>query len=225
LKISVIIPVYNEEATVAEVLRRVLATQLVHEVIVVDDGSSDGTAAAVAGSLGDTGVPVRLLRHEHNRGKGAAVRTGLEAVTGDVVLVQDADLEYNPADYPALVGPFSDPDVQVVYGSRTLQSNPRSSPAFYWGGRFLSWLANSLHRSRLTDEATGYKVIRAPLLRQLDVQAAGFAFCPELTSKLLRQGIRIHEVPISYRPRSHTEGKKITWFDGVAAIWTLLKHR
>jgi len=225
VRLSVLIPVFNEEATVAQVVTRVMATGLVQEIILVDDGSSDGTPEILFSLIEGPGGPARLLRHERNLGKGAAIRTGLAAVTGDVVLIQDADLEYDPADYPALLAPFSDPAVQVVYGSRNLRRNPRSTWAFYLGGRFLSWMVNSLHRSSLTDEATGYKVLRTSVLREMDVQAPGFAFCPELTSKLLRKGITIHEVPISYRPRSREEGKKITWSDGVAAIWTLLKHR
>jgi glycosyltransferase involved in cell wall biosynthesis len=217
-------PVYNEESTVAEIVRRVVATGLAHELILIDDGSSDGTPA-ILDRLASGSPGVRLFRHESNRGKGAAIRTGLAAVSGDVVLVQDADLEYDPADYRNLLAPFADPEVEAVYGSRHLRRNPRSSLAFYWGGRFLSWLANCLHRSRLTDEATGYKLVRTGLLRELDVQSQGFAFCPELTGKLLRRGVYIHEVPISYRPRSRREGKKIRWSDGVKAVWTLLRYR
>ena len=141
------------------------------------------------------------------------------------MLVQDADLEYDPSDYPALLAPFSNPGVEAVYGSRNLRRNPHSSFMFYWGGRFLSWVANGLYGSHITDEATGYKVIRTRLLRQLGLETDGFEFCPEVTGKLLRRGVRIHEVPISYRPRSRKEGKKIRWYDGLGAVWTLVKHR
>jgi hypothetical protein len=153
------------------------------------------------------------------------MRTGLEAVTGDLVLVQDADLEYDPADYGALLKPFADSQVEVVYGSRNLRRNPRSSFSFYWGGRLLSWIANWLYGSHITDEATGYKVIKTDLLRDLGLETDGFEFCPEVTAKLFKRGVAIHEVPVSYHPRSWEEGKKIQWTDGLVAIWTLLKYR
>lgn len=224
-KLSVIIPVYNEAGTLEEIVRRVRATGLVDELLVVDDGSADDSAAILA-RLTDAGTPpLRVLRHPRNRGKGAAMQTGLAAVTGDVVLVQDADLEYNPADYPALLAPFADPRVDVVYGSRNLRRNPQSSFSFYWGGRLLSWVTNLLYGSRITDEATGYKVIRTSLLREMGLERAGFEFCSEVTAKLLRQRVRIHEVPISYQPRSREEGKKIQWSDGLVALQTLLKYR
>jgi glycosyltransferase involved in cell wall biosynthesis len=225
-KLSVIIPVYNEAATLEEIIRRVRATGRVDELLVVDDGSSDDSVAILS-RLAEQGTPpLRILRHPRNQGKGAAMQTGLAAATGDVVLVQDADLEYNPADYPALLAPFAnDPRVDVVYGSRNLQRNPQSSFSFYWGGRFLSWVTNLLYGSRITDEATGYKVIRTRLLREMELERSGFEFCSEVTAKLLRQGVRIHEVPISYRPRSREEGKKIQWWDGIVAIQTLLKYR
>lgn len=223
--LSVIIPAYNEAATLEEIIRRVRTTGLAGEIIVVDDGSSDGSAAILA-RLQDDGQPeLRLLRHSHNQGKGAAVRTGLAAVTGDLVLVQDADLEYDPADYQSLLAPFADPGVQAVYGSRNLRRNPQSSFAFYWGGRLLSWITNRLYGSRITDEATGYKVIRTALLRDLGLREDGFEFCPEVTGKLIRRGVQIHEVPISYRPRSWSDGKKIRWHDGLTAIWALIKYR
>jgi glycosyltransferase involved in cell wall biosynthesis len=171
------------------------------------------------------GPMVRVLRHTQNRGKGAAIRTGLAMVTGDLVLVQDADLEYDPAEYPVLLAPFSDPTVQAVYGSRNLRRNPRSNFAFYWGGRFLSGVANRLFGSHISDEATGYKVVRTSLLRALNLQSEGFEFCAEVTAKLLRRGVRICEVPISYRPRSRAEGKKIRWHDGIVAVWTLVRYR
>jgi glycosyltransferase involved in cell wall biosynthesis len=225
MKLTVIVPAYNEAATVAEVIRRVLATGVAEEIVVVDDGSTDGTAEILSGLQIAPGPAVRVLRHAQNRGKGAAIRTGLAAATGDLVLVQDADLEYDPADYPVLLAPFSDPAVQVVYGSRNLRRNPHSNFAFYWGGRSLSWVANRLNGSRITDEATGYKVIRTSLLRELRLEGEGFEFCAEVTAKLLRRGVRICEVAISYRPRSRVEGKKIRWYDGIVAVWTLVRLR
>jgi glycosyltransferase involved in cell wall biosynthesis len=171
------------------------------------------------------GGPLNIVRHPRNRGKGAAVRSGIAAASGDIILVQDADLEYDPRDYTALLAPFDDPAVLAVYGSRNMRPNGRSSFAFYWGGRLLSWVTNVLYGSRLTDEATGYKVVRTALLRDLNLKADGFEFCAELTAKLLRRGIRIHEVPISYRPRSRSEGKKIRARDGWVAILTLLRYR
>jgi dolichol-phosphate mannosyltransferase len=224
--LSVIVPLLNERSTLAEVIHRIRATDFHLEIIAVDDGSTDGSVALLEDLRREPGAPLRVLRHERNQGKGAAVRTGLEAATGGIVLIQDADLEYDPADYGALLAPFADLSVGAVYGSRNLRAgNGRSNFAFYWGGRFLSWFANRLYGARLTDEATGYKVVRTPLLRELELHASGFDFCAELTGKLLRRGVRIVEVPISYRPRSRTEGKKIRWHDGLTAIWTLLKLR
>ncbi|MBE9471948.1 MAG: glycosyltransferase family 2 protein [Chloroflexi bacterium] len=228
MKISVIIPVYNEAATITQVVEQVLEVELdtvEKEIIVVNDGSTDGTDAVLTTLATRWPNPPKIVHHERNRGKGAAIRTALEHVTGDVVITQDADLEYTPQEYPRLLAPFEDPAVQVVYGSRNLHRNPRSSWSFYWGGRLLSWVANLLYGSHITDEATGYKAFRANLLRDLDLQSNGFEFCPEVTSKILRRGIRIHEVPISYQPRSFAEGKKINWYDGLRAIWALLKYR
>ena len=228
MKLSVIVPVYNEVDTVGRLIERVLAVELggvERELIIVNDGSTDGTREVLE-EIGRTAPDtVGIYHHAANRGKGAAIRTALDHVTGDVVITQDADLEYNPEEYPKLLAPFEDPAVSVVYGSRNLRRNPRSSWSFYWGGRLVSWVANRLYGSHLTDEATGYKLIRADLLRSLRLQSEGFEFCPEVTSKLLRRGIEIHEVPISYQPRGLDEGKKIGWRDGLAAIWTLIAHR
>lgn len=225
LKLSVIIPACNEASTLAEIIRQVRATGLAHEIIVVDDGSSDDSPAILERARTTEPESLRVIRHATRRGKGAAVRSGLVVATGDLVLIQDADLEYDPADYPALLAPFSHPGVQAVYGSRNLRPNPRSSDTFYWGGRLLSWITNRLYRVRLTDEATGYKVIRTDVLREMELREDGFEFCPEVTAKLIRGGVTIHEVPISYRPRTRAAGKKIRWHDGVTAIWTLLKYR
>ena len=225
MKLSVIIPVYNEAATLNEIIHRVRSIDLVFEIVVVDDGSADESPAILEKLQNSDQPPLTILRHQRNRGKGAAIRTGLEAVTGDLVLVQDADLEYDPADYPALLAPFKNPSTEVVYGSRNLQRNPKSTWTFYWGGRLLSWVTNVLYGSRITDEATGYKVIRTTLLREIGLETDGFEFCPEVTAKLLQRSVPIYEVPISYHPRSWAEGKKIQWFDGVIAVWTLLKYR
>lgn len=225
MKLSVIIPVYNEEATLEEIIARVRATNLVHEIIAVDDGSADSSPAILTRLQHSGQPPLRLVRSKQNQGKGAAIRAGLTQVTGDLVLVQDADLEYDPADYPALLAPFANPGVKVVYGSRNRRRNPKSTLAFYWGGRLLSWITNWLYGSRITDEATGYKVIKTNLLRNIGLETDGFEFCPEVTAKLLQRGVTIHEVPISYHPRSWAEGKKIQWYDGLVAIWTLVKYR
>jgi dolichol-phosphate mannosyltransferase len=225
LALSVVIPIYNEEATLEEIIRRVRATGLAYEIIAVNDASTDRSPAILERIQNNGHPPLRLVRHECNRGKGAAVRSSLAVATGDLILVQDADLEYNPADYPALLAPFAQPGVEVVYGSRNRRPNPQSSFAFYWGGRLLSWIANWLYGSHITDETTGYKVIKAGLLRDVGLETDGFEFCAEVTAKLLRRGATIHEVPISYAPRSWDEGKKIRWYDGLVAIWTLLKYR
>ncbi len=224
-RLSVIIPVYNEAATIAEIVRRVAATGVVDEIVAVDDGSQDGSADRLTALVATTPVALRVLRHARNRGKGAAVRTGIAAATGDLVLIQDADLEYSPSDYPALLAPFADPAVDAVFGSRNLQANPKSSFAFYWGGRWLSWFTNTLYGSSVSDMTTGYKVVRTALLRELALRCDGFEFCPELTACLLRRGIRIREVPISYQPRSRAAGKKIRARDGLHAMWTLLRYR
>lgn len=226
LRLSVVIPALNEQNTLVRVVDAVVATGSAAEVIVVDDGSNDRSPALIRELEQRHPGVVRGLRHEHRRGKGAAVRTGLAAATGDLVLVQDADLEYEPADFAALLAPFADPSVEAVYGSRNLRpGNPRSSFAFYWGGRLLSWVTNLFYGSRMTDESTGYKLVRAELMRELDLRANGFEFCPELTGKLLRRGVTIHEVPISYHPRTFAEGKKICWRDGLIAVGVLARVR
>lgn len=226
LRLSVIIPVYNEATTLEEIIKRVRATGLAYEIIVVDDGSGDESPVIVRQLQFAAEPHLTVLQHQKNCGKGAAIRTGLKAVIGDLVLVQDADLEYDPTDYVNLLEPFKqDATVSVVYGSRNLRRNPKSSQMFYWGGRALSWITNWLYGSHITDEATGYKVVRTELLRGVGLETNGFEFCPELTAKLLQRGVTIYEVPISYQPRTRQEGKKIQWYDGAIAIWTLVKYR
>ena len=225
MKVSVLIPAYNEARTIALCLEAVYGRNPGREleVIIVDDGSTDGTyeAAKAAGKPG-----AKVLKHENNLGKGTSIRTALAAATGGVVLIQDADLEYDPADYAALLKPFEEGRAEVVYGSRILKAdNGRSYARYYWGGRVLSWWTNLLYGSSISDEPTCYKVFKTDLLRSLELACAGFEFCPEVTAKLLRRGIIIYEVPISYHPRRIEEGKKIRWHDGVIALWTLLKLR
>ena len=205
-------------------MRRVRAVPVEKEIILVDDGSGDGSEKILQGLEGDKDI--KILRHSINRGKGAAIITGLQEAEGDVTLIQDADLEYDPAEYPQLLAPFErDSEVQVVYGSRILRKNARSSFLFYWGGRALSLITNLFYGSSVTDEPTGYKVFSTKLLKQLNLESTGFEFCPEVTAKLLLRKIPICEVPISYSPRSWEEGKKIHWTDGLRAIWVLLKYR
>lgn len=225
MKLSVLVPVYNEQATLNQIVKRILASPVDKEIIVVNDGSTDATPDMLKKLEADSHGSLKTLQHKTNQGKGAAIRTGLKAVRGEIVLIQDADLEYDPEDYPALLSPFQDNTVQVVYGSRNLKKNARSSFTFYWGGRLLSCVTNALYGSKITDEPTGYKVFRASLLKELKLDSSGFEFCPEVTAKILRRKIPIHEVPISYAPRGWAEGKKIQWQDGLKAIWVLIKYR
>lgn len=224
-RLSVIIPVYNEAKTVQEIVRRVQAIPDVGEIIVVDDGSTDGTREILANGVSPL-EKVRILYHERNRGKGAAIRTGLQVVTLPVVAIQDADLEYDPADLSSLFQPIAEGRANVVYGSRNLRKeNNYSYFSFYVGGRFLTWISNRLYGIHITDEPTCYKAFRTDLIRGLNLECAGFEFCPEVTAKISRRKIPILEVPIRYNPRHKSEGKKIRWHDGVRAIWTLLRYR
>jgi dolichol-phosphate mannosyltransferase len=219
-KLSVVIPVYNERETIVEALRRVKAVPLEKEIIVVDDASTDGSGELLAQD-----PDIRLLRHAENRGKGSAIRTALAAVTGDVVIIQDADLEYDPEDYPLLVGPIRRGAARVVYGSRFLRGRPRMRRTHWLCNRLLALAANLLYGARITDEATCYKVFDAALLRELPLVCRRFEFCPEVTAKLRRRGIAIHEVPIRYTARTFDAGKKIRAWDAVEAFWTLLRYR
>jgi glycosyltransferase involved in cell wall biosynthesis len=222
MKLSVIVPVVNEAHTIGPILERVLAVPLEKEVIVVDDGSTDGTWQA----LQRYASSCTLVRHAQNQGKGAAIATALGHVTGDIVITQDADLEYDPEDYPKLIDPIARGTTDVVYGSRLLNGrSPTSRLTFYLGGRFLTWLANVLYGSHITDEPTGYKVFRTKVIRSLPLVGKGFEFCPEVTALLGLRHIPIVEVPIGYHPRSISEGKKIRWRDGLMAIWTLIRYR
>lgn len=223
-ELSVIVPMYNEAATVGEVLERLAALPLRVQIVVVDDGSTDGSRGIVE-RLAQGRPEVELVCHEANRGKGAAVRTGLARARGAYTVVQDADLEYDPGDLVRLVQAAQREGASVVYGSRIRGHSAASYRSFYWGGRLVSLVASILYGQWITDEPTCYKLFRTDLLRSLPLREDGFGFCAEATALVLRRGHRIREVPVSYHPRSFQQGKKIRWTDGVRAIWILLKHR
>jgi len=222
MKLSVIIPAYNESGTIKEIIKRVHAVPIEKEVIVVDDGSTDSTWE-ILNQLTYNGII--LKRHDRNMGKGMAIRTGIKHVSGDVIIIQDADLEYAPHDYLELIKPIVRGEAKVVYGSRILGKGKHSYKTFYLGGRFLSILTNLLYGSSITDEPTCYKMFKSEVLKDIKLECTGFEFCPEVTANVLKRGIKIVELPISYHPRSIREGKKIKWSDGAVAIWTLIKYR
>jgi glycosyltransferase involved in cell wall biosynthesis len=223
LTVSVLIPVYNEERTVEEITARLAAVPLRLEIIAVDDASTDGTAERLE-RLQAAGRVHKVVRHPVNRGKGAAIRTAIAAATGDVVVVQDADLEYDPAELPTLIAPILDGRADAVFGSRFLGGPHRV--LFFWhyvGNRVLTLLSNMLTDLNLTDMETCYKMVRSDLLKRLPLTADRFGFEPELTARLAQARARIYELPISYSGRTYAEGKKIGWKDGVAAIWHILR--
>ncbi len=223
--LTVVVPVFNEEAFVTEAVERVLAQPWRLEVILVDDGSTDGTLDRLE-ALAAGHERVRLLRHPENRGKGAALRTGFAAASGEVVLVQDADLEYDPRDYGSLLEPILDGRAHVVYGSRFL-GGPHRVHNFhhYLANRVLTFLSNLLTGLNLTDMETCYKAFRREVLDGLSLREDRFGFEPEFTARVARAGYRVYEVPISYSGRDYAEGKKITWKDGVSAVRTILRSR
>ena len=223
MKITVIIPAYNEISTIGEILRRVQDTGIPGEILVVDDGSTDGTRELLKEYDGK-GL-IRIINHERNQGKGAAVVTGIHHATGDVIIIQDADLEYDPRDYPELLKPIQEGLADVVYGSRFL-GGPRRSTMFWHmvANKLLTLMTNVLYNHILTDMETGYKVFRAEVLRGIRIESNRFGFEPEITAKISKMGCRIYEIPISYWGRDYTEGKKISWKDGIAAIYWILKY-
>lgn len=224
MKLSVVIPVYNEKDTLRELIRRVEAVNFDKEIILVDDCSTDGSRE-ILNDFKDR-QNFKVLYHTWNRGKGAALRTGFSQVTGDIVIVQDADLEYDPADYGKLFEPILDGRAEVVYGSRFLGGPHRVM--FYWhyvGNKTLTTLSNMLTNLNLTDMETGYKVFTKGVLHSLTFECDRFGFEPEFTGKVARKKFRIYEVPISYSGRDYSQGKKITWKDGVAALWFIFRFR
>jgi glycosyltransferase involved in cell wall biosynthesis len=228
--VSVLVAAYDEEATVEQVLRRVADLPLRMEILVVNDGSRDGTAGVLERLRSDGDIPgLRVLSHPQNRGKGAAVRTAISASRGDIVIVQDADLEYDPADLPRVLEPILDGHADVVFGTRLRGGGQPQRVHMYWhyvGNRLLSLLTNVLFNTTISDMETGHKAFRGDLIRSLDLVSEGFDIEPEVTAKLLRRrGLRVYEVPISYFGRTYEEGKKITWRDGVRAIMVLVRFR
>jgi glycosyltransferase involved in cell wall biosynthesis len=224
MNLSVIIPIFNEAKTIDIILNRVLATDLATEIILVDDFSSDGSRDLLSSLQGNKGV--RVILHDKNLGKGAAVRTGISAATGDVILIQDADLEYDPRDYPVLLRPIEEGLAKVVYGSRFL-GGPRRVTMFWHmlANKLLTFATNLLYNTILSDMETGYKVFRREVLLGIKLRANRFDFEPEFTAKILKRKEHIYEVPISFNPRDYSEGKKIKMKDAFTAFWALLKYR
>lgn len=229
--LSVLIPAYDEQATIGELLQKVASVSLTGdmkmEIVVVNDCSKDNTAAEIERFQNEhPDVNMKVLSHQTNQGKGAAIRTAIESSTGDVCIIQDADLEYEPQDYNQLLPVILSGKSKVVYGSRFLNDRRKHSYfSFYLGGRIVSLFSNILYHQHLTDEPTCYKMFDAKLLKSIKLDCSGFEFCPEVTAKVSRCGEKIVEVPINYYPRSFDEGKKIKWYDGVEALWTLLRYK
>ncbi len=224
MKLSVIMPVYNERETLAEIVRQVLDTGLADEIVMVDDGSTDGTREIMQ-QWADHPI-IRVIYHETNRGKGSAVRTAFQSATGDIFIIQDADLEYDPRDYPKLIQPIREGRADVVYGSRFIGGPARK--VYFWhrvGNLMLTLMTNILYNIDLTDMETCYKCFRSDVVRDFPLRSRRFELEPEITAKIAKRGYRIYEVPISYYGREYHEGKKITGWDALPAMWTLLKYR
>jgi len=226
MKLSVIIPVYNEKNTIKEIVDKVRKVDLGNidkEIILVDDCSSDGSKEVIKSLKGKN---IKKAFHLKNKGKGGAVKTGISKSTGDIIIIQDADLEYDPEDYKKLIVPFLEKNAQVVYGSRSLnKSNKYSHFSFLIGGKLVTLVTNLLYFTWLTDEPTCYKVFRSDIIKNIKINEDKFDWEPEVTAKILKQKIKIHEIPISYFPRTVDQGKKINWKDGVMAIWALIRYR
>ena len=233
MKLSILVPVYNEERTLEEVVARVSAIPIPKEIIIVDDGSKDRSREILTrlkeenDRANDPNTTIRVFFQPKNQGKGAAIKTALGHVTGEVVIIQDADLEYDPKDYPALLEPIQSGDADVVYGTRFYGSGPHRV-FFFWhyvGNQILTLISNMLTNLNLSDMEVGYKAFRAEVIKDVDLRSQRFGFEPEITVKLAKKQYRFYEVPISYHGRTYDEGKKITWKDGVAALYYLIRFR
>jgi glycosyltransferase involved in cell wall biosynthesis len=224
MNLSVIVPIYNEVKTVREIVKRVQETKMAHEIILVDDGSRDGTRDILLELDGVNGV--RVILHASNQGKGAAVRTGIRAALGEIMLIQDADLEYDPREYPNLLKPILEGNADVVYGSRFLGAPHRA--ILFWNmvaNKLLTFMTNIVYNTILTDMETGYKVFKREVVQDMKLRANRFDFEPEFTAKILKKKVRLYEVPIAFNPRDYTEGKKIGLRDAFEAVWALIKYR
>jgi len=221
--LSVVMPVYNERDTIEEIIKRVLTVPMRTELVVVDDASTDGTGEILTGLQARHGFT--LVRQPRNQGKGAALRRGFEAVTGDIIVIQDADLEYSPEEFPHLVELICKGRADVVFGSRFLGRHRVFLFTHFAGNRLLTFVANVLYNTTLTDMETCYKVMRADVVRSMRLRSNGFGIEPELTAKIFKRHYRVYEVPITYDGRGYEEGKKITWRDGLVALWVLLRYR
>jgi glycosyltransferase involved in cell wall biosynthesis len=221
--LSVIMPVYNERETLSEILARVRAVDLEMEIVIVDDGSTDGTKDVLREE--EKAGDLKVLYHETNQGKGAAVRTGLEHASGDFIIIQDADLEYDPRDYHKLLKPLLEGQAEVVYGSRFMEYSETMFFLQALGNKIVTLITNVLYGTALSDMETCYKALRAEIIQSIPLRSRRFELEPEITAKLLKRGYRIHEIPISYQGREYHEGKKLTWRDGITALWTLIKYR
>ena len=226
MKLSIIIPCYNEEKTIGKLIRKIerVKLPLKKEIVIVDE--STDRSPEIIKALMKKWKNIKLIHRDRKSGKGFAIRVGLHYSTGDIILIQDADLEYDPKDYKKLIEPILKGKCSVVYGSRTLNPKNKISYFSFWlGGNMLTWVTNLLFRTKLTDITTCYKVFASDVIKNIKLNCHGFEFCPEITAKLAKKGIEICEVPISYRPRKKEEGKKIRWIDGVIALLTLLRYR
>lgn len=224
MKLSVIMPVFNEKNTIKEIIKKVLAVKIQKEIIIVDDYSTDGTREMLKKIKNKN---IKVVFHEKNCGKGRAIRTGIKHISGDIVIIQDADLEYDPQDYLKLVEPIVKGETKVVYGTRfpRMKKRPPLLNKFFMANRILTATANILYNAKITDEPTCYKVFDANALKSINLKSERFEFCPEVTAKVRKKGFKIKEIPIAYYPRSVEEGKKIKWNDGFEAIWILIKYR
>lgn len=223
-KLSVIMPVFNEKATIREIVSRVLAAEVDKELLIVDDCSSDGTRGIILELAADD-ARIRVFLHERNSGKGAAIQTALPHASGDIVIIQDADLEYCPEDYPALIGPIAKDYADVVFGTRFIGPHRVFMVWHFFANKFLTMLVNVLYNTMLTDMEVGYKAFRRSIFDEITVRSRGFDFEPEITAKVFKRNYRVFEVPITYCGRTYAEGKKITWRDGVRALIAILKFR
>jgi glycosyltransferase involved in cell wall biosynthesis len=220
--LSIIIPAYNEEKTIPKLLNKIEEQKLPgwkKQIIIVDDGSTDNTPHLIS----SYGKKIIWFNHRKNKGKGAAIKTAMRGVTGDAILIQDADLEYDPNEYEKLLSTYTKTNAKAVFGSRNLRVRKRGYLHYFWGGKFLTWLINLRYRTQLTDINTGYKLIDTALFKSLKVKADRFNFCEEVTIKLLKRAVKIYEVPISYNPRTFKEGKKLSIVDGAVGVWTILR--